>query len=193
MFSPLTPHNGNGTSPARICAGVTVRRGKLPYERASPGGRLAGRGGIYHVDERASNDRDVRDLPHALHMPPLGDAEADPHGQLRVPAHTVDELREVVRQVAPCARHAGDADAVDEPSRMLAAEHDALLGAGGREHAHDAQAVLLQRLAQLARLVRREVGDDERVHSRLRAVRGVCGDAVAQDGVVVAHEDERQA
>ncbi len=97
-------------------------------------------------------------------------AEADEQRQVGVRAHPLRAGRRRGRGPLARARHADHRDEVDEAARLSAGEGDALVGRRRRDQLHEVDAVLATGGRELARLVGRDVGDDQAVGARRRRV-----------------------
>ena len=98
------------------------------------------------------------------------------------------------RSGGSCVPRAGDArqrHQVDEARRVADHRGDAFRGGGRRQQEDQRQAVRPARGFEFAGFFGRQVGHDEAVGARGGGVRDVARHAVRQDGIDIAHQQER--
>src|ERR1043166_8554972 len=122
------------------------------------------------IDYRTAYDDRVRMLSHQAGLLRIRNAETDHNRQLRVGPYLRRHLRDGFRQLL---LHTGDAfarDVINKTGAALDDEANSILWSRWRNQVNVAQTRLAHQLLVIARLFRRQIQDQQSIHSRSRRV-----------------------
>lgn len=151
---------------------------------------LASLGVLESHDNLGTNDDAIGDGRHGLEMLARGDAEADGGGLVAtVPLDAFDKLGEVGIQGTQGTGDTLARDDVDEGVGEGTQKFHAGVGRGGGDQRNIRQTTTATEIAEGDGLLGRQVADDEAADTGGLAVGQQSFLAIAQEGVVVAHQE----
>ena len=143
------------------------------------------------ADEGAADDDGLHLAAEFGDVRGFGDAEADGEREIGDRADRLDQRGDGCRERILLAGDAGARDQIDETGGVLRHQFDAPLGAGGRGEEDGVEAVAMHGGHVGLRLFDAGVGEQAAIDAGGRRVGGEAFQAVAQDGVEIGEQQQR--